>query len=311
MGEIALTIAVHTRTAQYVPSDLRSHSIAFLYDSCALAYATYAGRLPRWMDSVFRLEQRRMVTYERTIIEQFGRVAVLAPPDLHYLRSLTLRPASVVRVPYPVDVPYFSQTVRRPVTDPPLFTFVGRLGYIPNQDAVRQLVTRVWPALRARWPRARLRVVGARPGRSLRALLAAHQVELAADVDDVRKELEEATAVLVPMRMGTGVQTKVLEAIAAGVPVICSSFANAGLCANNEEHLLIADTPEQYVAQAERLVADTALTERRVAAARTWVLAQHGPAVFRASFMAICNDLARQPLPVSRPLITSQNLTAG
>jgi glycosyltransferase involved in cell wall biosynthesis len=311
MNDIDLTVAVHARTAHYVPRELRSRSIAFLYDSCALAYATYAGRLPYWMDPVFRLEQRRMVTYERSIVEQFGRVAVLASPDLQYLRSLTPRPTSVVRVPYAVDIAYFSQTVRHPVVDPPLFTFVGRLGYIPNQDAVRQLVTRVWPAIRARWPSARLRVVGARPGRRLRALLAEHRVELAADVDDVRTQLQETTALLVPMRMGTGVQTKVLEAMAAGVPVICTSFANAGLNATPDEHLLIADTPDAYVAQAERLLADAGFTERLVAGGRTWVFAQHAPAVFTASFMGMCSELAWQPRPISRPLIHSENLRAG
>jgi glycosyltransferase involved in cell wall biosynthesis len=310
--DIDVIVAVHTRTAHYVPKERRSRSIAFLYDSCALGYATYAGRLPYWKDAVFRVEQRRMMRFERSVLQQFHRVAVLAQPDLRYLASLSSLPSALVRVPYAVDIAYFSQTVRRQVADPPLFIFVGQLGYIPNHDAVRQLVSRVWPVIRRRWPRARLRVVGAGPGRELRALLASRDVELAADVADVRKELEEATALLVPMRLGTGVQTKVLEAMAAGVPVICSGFANSGINAAPGEQLLVADTPEEYVAAAERLMQDPTFAESLVTRARSWVVAEHAPEVFNASFMRAYGEVAGQAMArVTRPVAQAQRLEVG
>ncbi len=287
-NDIDVIVAVHTRTAHYVPKERRVRSIAFLYDSCALGYATYAGRLPYWTDAVFRLEQRRMMNVERAILAEFGRVAVLAHPDRRYLEALSSLTAPIVQVPYAVDLAYFSQTVRRPVADPPLFMFVGRLGYIPNQDAVRQLVTRVWPAIRTRWPRARLRVVGAGPSRDLRQLLASRNVELAADVEDVRQELEEATALMVPMRLGTGVQTKVLEAMAS---------------------LLVADSPQEYVAAAQRLIEEPAFAENLVAGARRWVLDQHAPAVFNTNFIRLCSEVARRTVQsVSRPVTQTQSL---
>ena len=311
-NDIDVIVAVHTRTAHYVPKERRSRAIAFLYDSCALGYATYAGRLPYWKDAIFRVEQRRMMRFERTVLTQFHRVAVLAQPDLRYLASLSSLPSALVRVPYAVDIAYFSQTVRRPVADPPLFIFVGQLGYIPNQDAVRQLVSRVWPVIRRRWPRARLRVVGAGPGRDLRALLKSRDVELAADVADVRTELEDATALLVPMRLGTGVQTKVLEAMAAGVPVICSRFANSGIEAAEGEHLLVADTPQEYVARAEELIQDAAFAESLTARARSWVNAEHAPNVFNTSFMRAYGEVARQPVArVTTPIAQAQRLGAG
>jgi polysaccharide biosynthesis protein PslH len=311
-NDIDVIVAVHTRTAHYVPKERRSRSIAFLYDSCALGYATYAGRLPYWKDAVFRVEQRRMMRAERTIVAQFQRVAVLAQPDLRYLASLSSLPSALVRVPYAVDIAYFSQTVRRQLASPPLFIFVGQLGYIPNQDAVRQLVTRIWPVIRRRWPQARLRVVGAGPGRDLRALLASRDVELAADVADVRTELEDATALLVPMRLGTGVQTKVLEAMAAGVPVICSRFANSGIDATAGEQLLVADTPEEYVARAEPLIQDAAFAARLTARARSWVVAEHAPDLFKASFMRAYGEVARQRLAsVTPPVAQAQRLGVG
>jgi glycosyltransferase involved in cell wall biosynthesis len=309
--DIDIVVAVHTRTAHYVPRERRARSIAFLYDSCALGYASYAGRLPYWKDAVFRMEQRRIMRFERTILQQFGRVAVLAQADLDYLTSLTSG-ASIVRVPYAVDLAYFSETVRHPAVDAPLFVFVGQLGYIPNEDAVGQLAARVWPALRQRWPRARLRVVGARPGRRLRRLLASRDIELAADVADVRRELEAATALLVPMRLGTGIQTKVLEAMAAGVPVICSSFANRGINATPGDHLLVADSPTAYVAAAEQLIEDPGLAERLSDRGRRWVVAEHAPAVFKASFLRACGEVARQPRAVlGRRATQPQQLGVG
>lgn len=311
-GEIDLIVAVHARATQYVPPEWRPRTVAFLYDAYGLAYSTYRGRVAVWLDVVYRLERRLMARLERTIGQQFGRVVVLAQPDWRYLRSLTPR-AAIARIPYAVDLTYFSQTRRRPLIDPPLFIFVGRLAYIPNADAVSRLVTQVWPALRARWPEARLRIVGAQPGAGLRRQLTVRGVELAADVPDVRREQEEAAALLVPMRMGTGVQTKILEAMAAGLPVICSPFANAGLGAVPGEQVLIADTPADYVVQAERLLADPSFRGRLAEGARAWVAANHAPALFGARFMAMCSELAQhQPaVPELRTVAGAEELPVG
>ncbi len=288
-----LVVAVHARAAAHVPPALKARSLALLIDAYGLSYGTYAGRLPKPLDVVYRMEQRRMERFERIVATEFARTAVVSELDQAYLRGLVARPSSVVRLTLPVDIGFFAETKRRR-TDSPVFAFVGRLGYIPNRDALRRLATQVWPALRARWPNARLRVIGAGAGRSLRRLLRRPGIELAADVGDIRPHLEDVVALLVPMRLGGGVQTKILEAMAAGVPVISTSFGVRGIAARPDVEVLIAETPEDYRRQAERLVTGDRAAEDLAAAAKAWVQAHHAPQLFARDVLETCAAIAAE-----------------
>ena len=188
------------------------------------------------------------------------------------------RPSAVVRFTLPVDLAFFAETRRRPLPENPVFAFVGRLGYVPNRDALRRLVSDVWPVLHTRWPNARLRVIGAGAGRALRRLLQRPDIELAANVADIRPHMEDVTALLVPMRLGGGIQTKILEAMAAGVPVIATSFGCRGIAARPDHEVLIAE--------AERLV--TGGGADLAAAAKTWVQAHHATALFERDVLETC-----------------------
>lgn len=290
-GGIDLLIAVHARAAAHVPAPARRRALAFIIDAYGQNYRTYAGALPFPQEAVYRMERGRMDRYERSLVQEFARVGVVNDDDARHLQG-ALPGAGVVRLSLPVDVEFFSQTRRRPDDKAPCFGFVGRLNYVPNRDAVTHLVSAIWPELKARWPTARLRVVGARPNSSLRRFLASHGVEMAADVSDVRVPMEEMTALLAPMRLGGGIQVKTLEAMAAGVPVVCSSFARRGISAVSGEHILLAESPQDYVAQAARLIDELAFSERIAEAARTWVMAHHGPSIFAQELLDTCAAIA-------------------
>jgi glycosyltransferase involved in cell wall biosynthesis len=232
-----------------------------------------------------------MKAYERKIAREFGMVVMLAEPDVLHLREISQRNTSILRVPYAVEVDYFARTRRCQSADSPVFVFVGRLNYLPNADAVNQLITDVWPQLKERWRHGRLRVIGAQPGPRLRSLVASSGVELVADVEDVRTELQDANALLVPMRIGSGVQTKILEAMAARVPVVCSTFANVGLGAEPGHHLLLADSPEEYVQQCQRIIRSKDFERQLVEDAYEWVASRHSVEVFDETFVRSCGEL--------------------
>jgi glycosyltransferase involved in cell wall biosynthesis len=149
--------------------------------------------------------------------------------------------------------------------------FIGRLNYVPNRDAIDRLLSEIWPAIRRALPRAALRIVGAQPGSRLRRSIESAGATLSADVPDVREEMRHATALLVPVRMGGGIQSKILEAMAARLPVVCSRFANLGIRATPDEHLLIAGSSDDYVRLASRLVSDPKGAHRLAESAYAWV----------------------------------------
>ncbi|HZB97172.1 MAG TPA: glycosyltransferase, partial [Candidatus Sulfotelmatobacter sp.] len=269
-----ILIAVHARAAQHVPAALRDRTLALIVDSYGRAYQTYRGKVPAALDAVYRAEARRMTRYESELCGSFAMVGVVSREDARHLRARAATPRRVVHLPYAVDVDRFSSLPHVAPADP-TFAFIGRLGYLPNRLAAETLMTTIWPLLQARWPRARLVIAGRDPSPSLRRTARSRGVELLGDVPDVRPILARSSAVLVPMATGGGVQTKLLEAMAAGVPVVCTSFATLGLEPGGRDHVLQAETPEAFRRQVERLLEQPAFATHLAAGAQRWVRERH------------------------------------
>ena len=159
----------------------------------------------------------------------------------------------------------------RPAHGEPTIMLTGNLGYFPNRDALRFFLAEVWPPLRRAAPNARLLVAGDRPSPATARRVAAAGGTLVARPPDLRSLLAGATVAVAPLRCGSGVPLKVLDAWAAGAPVVASPFAAAGAGAEPECDLLVADSPREWVAQVGRLLADEALRDRLSAAGRARV----------------------------------------
>lgn len=114
--------------------------------------------------------------------------------------------------------------------------FVGNLDYEPNIDAVIRIL-RMWPKVLQACPQARLWIVGRRPSADLAEMvLSSSRVELFRDVPSVRPFLEQATVSINPMFLGAGMKNKILEALAAGTPIVATSRAVSGIGLENGRH---------------------------------------------------------------------------
>jgi glycosyltransferase involved in cell wall biosynthesis len=146
-----------------------------------------------------------------------------------------------------VDSTYFrpDPTVPR---DPRRLLFLGSLDWRPNLDAVRLLLEEIFPQVLQREPRAHLDIVGRHPPDWLKELAARTTgVELHANVPDVRPYLHRAGLLVVPLRIGGGSRLKILEALAAGVPVLTSTVGVEGLRLESGLHCTIADETEAWI----------------------------------------------------------------
>ncbi len=148
--------------------------------------------------------------------------------------------------------------------------YVGHFGYRPNLRAAEELVTRIFPSVRARIPDTTVQLVGRKASESLRHLTGP-SIHIASDVEDVVSFLHKGDVFVVPLRSGGGTRLKVLEAMAAGIPVVSTRFGVAGLAVRDGEHALLADTPAELAAAASRLIEDHALAESLSRAARELV----------------------------------------
>jgi polysaccharide biosynthesis protein PslH len=144
-----------------------------------------------------------------------------------------------------VDVAYFSQAQLLPGGGPRRsLVYVGLMEYHANVDAVTYFSREIWPAIRARRPELEFVIVGARPTLEVLALAKQPGIRVAGTVDDLRPYYRCALAAVVPLRVGGGTRLKILEAMAAGTPVISSSLGAEGLSVEDGTDLLLADTPK-------------------------------------------------------------------
>lgn len=146
-----------------------------------------------------------------------------------------------------VDTDYFCPEARsgREPPHPPTILFVGTMSYRPNDEAALWFARSILPLIRTQLHDARFRIVGAKPSFELRALARNPGVEVTGAVPDVRPHYREADAVVAPLRIGRGIQNKVLEGMAMAKPVIATPEAIDGIAAEDGCHVLVARTAQE------------------------------------------------------------------
>src|SRR5687768_5512997 len=147
--------------------------------------------------------------------------------------------------------------------------FVGNFGHPPNVDAARWLAREIFPRVRTRHPTAQLRIVGADAPASVLGL-AGDGVEVLTDVPDVTPFFERATVVVAPLRMGSGMRVKVLQALAAGKALVATPLAVEGLALTNNSQVVIAEDTEALVRAVGDLLDDNDRRKTLGQAARLW-----------------------------------------
>lgn len=228
-------------------------------------------RRPVWR-FIYRVEQPRIERYERQVARTFEEVWLIAEAERQTLA--TACPESNIQVvPNGVDLDLF-----RPddgPTVPNSLIFVGHLRVPHNIDAAIQLATHVLPLVRDRVPDCTLAIVGADPAPAVLALASAPGVTVTGFVPDLNRRLNQASLFAAPLRFAAGVQNKVLEAMAAGRPVVTSSIVAEGLGGRPGEDFLLADDPATMAAQIVALLGDESRRQRIAQAGLQLVRERH------------------------------------
>ena len=216
-------------------------------------------------------EARLLLRYERQLIRDYPRVLLVARRDADEFATNNGR-----IVVNPNGVSLSATTARPRRRERPTILFHGSMDYFPNVDAALYLAQRILPRLRRRVPDVALRIVGRRPTAEVRALHDGDRIVVTGEVADVSRELAEATVGVYPLRAASGIQNKVLEALAVGLPTVVSERAAAGVeHAVPGVHLLLAGDDDDWVETAAALIADPAAQERLARAGRELIAARY------------------------------------
>lgn len=193
----------------------------------------------------FRTEYKRLLAYERIMFDYFDKKTIISEQDKRYIFHPERK--KIVCVPNGIDQHFLEElSVEKKYN----MAFVGNMNYPPNIEAVLFIARQILP----HFPEASLLVAGATPHPKIEKLAKQNpKIHIAGWVDDIRTAYLSADVFFAPMQTGTGMQNKLLEAMALGIPCITTSLANNAIGAVHNESILVCDSVENMRKELERL----------------------------------------------------------
>lgn len=222
-----LVFVYSSSMAQYVldaPAKVKVMQFAELDSEKWCQYAAAGGRLGRW---IYGREGRRLLAFEDRVARTFSCSLVVSEVERALFRERIPGVEPEV-LQNGVDVGHFT-SAGDGGRDPHTAIFTGVMDYEPNVDGVCWFVATCWPALRQRFPDARLLIVGSRPVALVQALAREPGITVTGRVPETPPWFDRAAVAIAPLRLARGVQNKVLEAMSMGLPVVASPDAAQGL----------------------------------------------------------------------------------
>ena len=255
------------RMAEYLRS--YAHELPMTLDFMDVFSAGMARRAmqaPLWQRPVLALEAHRLLTYEAAAFDWFQHHTIISDQD----RQLIQHPRrdQIEIVLNGIDTDFFrpQPTVAKEFD----LLFCGNMSYHPNVDAAGFLAEEILPLVRQRHPGARLLVAGTTPAPRVLAL-ASTQVQVSGWVPDIRTAYASARVFVAPMRVGTGLQNKLLEAMAMALPCVTTPLANNALGGTDGQELRVAAGASALAAVISSLLDDAVEAEKLAVSGQTFV----------------------------------------
>ena len=204
------------------------------------------------MRRLYAWEGRKLKAYEAEVAVHYHAYSVITQADAMSLPAAIQH--QLLIIPNGVDEKYFQSLMPQKKQYDIIFT--GNMGYFPNVKAALFLVHEIVPLLTQKIPEIRICIAGTDPAPAVMAL-ASDRVVVTGFVEDMAEVMLQARMYVAPLFTGSGLQNKLLESMALGLPVITTTLANNALGAKPEAEILIADTALDFAAHIQRLLQDT------------------------------------------------------
>jgi sugar transferase (PEP-CTERM/EpsH1 system associated) len=234
----------------------------------------YSEREPNLLKRAYAGKTARLMgEFERRAMHEFDAHITVSQRDAQQLRTLN-RDARVLVIENGVDTAYYEEAAASgslALGKPKRIVFVGSMDYHANIDGAVSFARDVWPLLRNRHPEVIFTIVGRDPAPEVRELRSTPGIKVTGTVDDVRPFYREALAAIVPLKVGGGSRLKILEAMAAGVPIVSTTLGAEGLDVHDGHNILIADTDMQLSEKLISVIESKELRQRISTAGRALI----------------------------------------
>lgn len=191
---------------------------------------------------LFNIEYRRLRRYEHDIFQDFDVKTIISEPDRDHIDHPDRD--KILIIPNGVDHDYYKPQEREKKYD---VLFTGNMAYPPNVNAVEFLAYQILPKVWEKLPDVKMYIAGATPDPKIKKV-ASEQIIVSGWIDDIREAYAQSRVFIAPMRIGTGLQNKLLEAMSMKIPCITTSLANDSLHAKEDKEILIGNSSDELAA---------------------------------------------------------------
>lgn len=256
-GKIESALIFSSPMAHYLQNHPALRLVADFVDVDSDKWRQYAQSKPWPASWVYRREAQKLLQFETAIAQRAEATLFVSAQEAHLFKQLAPSVANKVGfVNNGVDTEFFNPEL--PYDSPyskdlKTIVFTGAMDYWANVDAVVWFAQQVFPSIKPQCPAVRFYIVGSKPARQVLQLAETDaSVVVTGRVDDVRAYIAHADVVVAPLRIARGIQNKVLEAMAMARPVVVTSAAMEGICADSSIQVPAIDSPDEFAEQVLR-----------------------------------------------------------
>ena len=280
---------------EFPVSALVMHDIrALVFERESRTAAPFARRLAA------RLEAARYRRFERHYARRYDHVFTVSDVDRAWV-ARHYAPQRVTTLAIPVDTEYFRQPPDCHEA-PNRVVFTGMMNHPPNTDAAVYFARDVLPVVRRTCPDVEFRIVGRNPPQAVCDLASLPNVTVTGLVEDIRPEMAAASVLVVPLRFGSGVRQKILEAWSMGKAVVSTTVGAEGLGYEEGRHLRIGDTPAALAAAVVDTLRSHAVRSALGVSGRALALSAHAPEAVGDRYVAALDQTLREKRETRGPM---------
>ena len=257
-----LTMTQFALDAKTLGNEKRPYIIFDAHNATWSIWERMRQNAPWFLKPVYQIEENRIKQYEGMLVEQFDHTMVVIDPDRDLLLAgVTNGQANALNerissIPIAVDAEVL-QPIQRQPNSRNILT-LGTLSYPPNADGIRWFMQEIFPLVQQEVPDVSLTVIGKNPPADF--LQIAEQsggaIQVTGYVDDLTPYMEAAALMVVPVRAGSGMRVRLLEAFARAMPTVTTTIGLEGITAEADKEILLADDPSSFAAATVKLLND-------------------------------------------------------
>lgn len=269
---------IHAETFYMMPNIPQTKIPVLLVEQTIeyLGYESFAAST-RWqiLRPLLNLDIKKIKYWEKYYWRACDHLVTMSDDDKKFIAREIGQSEKISIVANGVDAAWFSEQKFKRLPTPTLLS-VGTFKWLPNVEAVKFLVKRVWPTLKAKQPELKLWIVGNAPTKEVLAYAQKDkQIIVSGGIPDIREAFSGAHILLAPVFSGKGTRYKILEAMASGLPVIATTTALEGLGVRDGQEVIIADNAQTMAVETLKLLANSQKQAQLAKRGRAFVQANY------------------------------------